>query len=100
MAYCLPFLRAQVEVVQPKVIVALGKTAVDGLLGPDPKRRMGRIRGQWAEFAGIPLIPTFHPSYLLRNNNNRTKRAVWEDLLQVMERLEMPVSEKQRGYFL
>lgn len=99
MAYCLPYLRAQVEVVRPKVIVALGKTAVDGLLGPDPRRRIGRIRGQWSEFAGIPLLPTFHPSYLLRNNNNRTKRQVWEDLLQVMERLDMPVSEKQRGYF-
>lgn len=99
MAYCLPYLRAQVEVVQPKVIVALGKTAVDGLLGPDPARRMGRIRGQWSEFAGIPLIPTYHPSYLLRNNTNRTKREVWEDMLQVMEHLGMPISDRQRNFF-
>jgi len=99
MAYCLPYLRAQVAVVQPKVIVALGKTAVDGLLGPDPARRMGRIRGEWHTFADIPLIPTFHPSYLLRNNNNRTKRQVWEDMLKVMEHLKMPISEKQRGFF-
>lgn len=100
MVYCLPFLRAQVEIVKPAAIIALGKTAVDGLLGPDPKRRMGQIRGQWSEFAGTPVLPTYHPSYLLRNNSNSTKRQVWEDFLAVMERLEMPISEKQRGYFL
>lgn len=100
MAYCLPYLRAQVAVVQPKVIVALGKTAVDGLLGPDPKRRISQMRGHWFEFAGIPLLPTFHPSYLLRNNSNRTKRVVWEDMMAVMERIELPISDKQRGYFL
>lgn len=100
MAYCLPYLLAQLEIIQPKVIVALGKTAIDGLLGPDSKRRMTRIRGQWTEFNGIPLVPTFHPSYLLRNQSNRTKREVWEDMLAVMERLEMPISDKQRGYFL
>jgi DNA polymerase len=100
MAYCLPYLKAQLAVVQPKVIVALGKTAVDGFLGPDPKRRMGQIRGQWTEFEGIPLIPTFHPSYLLRNNTKATKRQVWEDMLEVMRRLEMPISQKQQGFFL
>jgi uracil-DNA glycosylase len=100
MAYCLPYLRAQVEVVQPKVIVALGKTAVDGLLGPDPKRRMSQLRGRWSEFDGIPLLPTFHPSYLLRNNSNKTKRMVWEDMMTVMERIGMPISDKQRGFFL
>jgi DNA polymerase len=103
--YCLPYLRAQVEIVRPKVIVALGKTAVDGLLGPDSTRRMGKIRSQWHEFEGIPVMPTYHPSYLLRNEKlgsqaNRSKRMVWEDMLKVMERLAMPISEKQRGYFL
>ncbi len=100
MAYCTPYLKAQLEIVQPKVIVALGNTAVEGLLGHDPKRRIGRIRGQWMEFAGIDLIPTFHPSYLLRNQTLATKRLVWEDMLAVMEKLSMPVSDKQRGYFL
>jgi DNA polymerase len=99
-AYCLPFLRAQLAIVRPQVIVALGKTAVDGLLGPDPKRRMGAIRGTWSSFADIPLMITFHPSYLLRNQSKQTKRMVWEDLLQVMERVGLPVSDKQRGYFL
>ncbi len=100
MAFCLPYLRAQVEVVAPKVIVALGKTAVDGLLGPDPRRKMGQVRGKWHEFLGIPLLPTFHPSYLLRNDTLRTKRMVWEDMMQVMERVGMPVNERQRRYFL
>lgn len=99
MAYCLPYLRAQLAIVQPQVVVALGKTAVDGLLGADPKRRMTRIRGHWQEFEGIPVMPTFHPSYLLRNNSKETKRHVWEDMLLVMERVGLPISEKQRGFF-
>lgn len=99
MAYCLPYLLAQLEIVRPKVIVGLGKTAIDGLLGADPKRRMGQIRGQWQSFNDIPLMPTYHPSYLLRNQSLQAKRMVWEDMLAVMERLGMPVSEKQRGFF-
>jgi len=104
MNFCLPYLKAQIGIVQPKVIVALGNAAVTGLLGPDPDRRMGSIRGTWQEFAGIPLMVTFHPSYLLRaesqNNPNAKKRLVWEDMLQVMEKVDLPVTEKQRGFFL
>ncbi|MGB0415675.1 MAG: uracil-DNA glycosylase [Coraliomargarita sp.] len=100
MAFCLPYLKAQLEIVQPKVIVALGNTAVTGLLGPDPTRRMSDVRGTWSEFSAIPLMITFHPSYLLRNDTLKTKRMVWEDMLQVMEKTELPISEKQRGYFL
>lgn len=99
MHYCLPYLRAQLEIVQPKAIVALGKTAVDGLLGPDSKRRMSTSRGRWHTFEGLPLMITFHPSYLLRNNTLKTKRLVWEDMLKVMERLQMSISDKQRGFF-
>lgn len=99
MNYCLPFLKGQLDIVKPKVIVALGKTAVDGLLGPDPKRRMGQVRGQWHSFQNIPLMPTFHPSYLLRNNTLKAKRQVWEDILLVMEKVGLPISEKQRAYF-
>ena len=99
MAYCLPYLRAQLEIVQPEVIVALGNTAIEGLLGHDPKRRIGKIRGQWMEYDGIPLIPTYHPSFLLRNQSLSNKRLVWEDMLAVMDRLQMPVSDKQRAFF-
>ena len=98
--YCLPFLRAQLEIVQPKVIIALGATAVNGLLGPDPKRRMGDVRGKWHEFQNIPLMITYHPSYILRSGTLRAKRTIWEDMLTVMEKVGLPVSEKQRGYFL
>lgn len=99
MRFCLPYLRAQFEIVRPKVIVALGNTAVSGLLGPDPSRRISAIRGRWHDFHGTPLMPTYHPSYLLRNSTLQTKRIVWEDMLQVMDRVGWPVSPKQRGFF-
>lgn len=99
MNFCLPYLRAQIEVVQPKVIVALGATAVDGLLGPDSKRRLGTIRGNWLEFEQWPLMVSYHPAYLLRNNTAKTKRMVWEDMLLVMEKVGLPISERQRAYF-
>jgi len=100
MNFCLPYLKAQIEIVQPKVIIALGNTSVSGLLGADPKRRMGSVRGTWENFESTPMMITFHPSYLLRNDTLKTKRMVWEDMLQVMEKIELPISEKQRGFFL
>ncbi|MDR2200672.1 MAG: uracil-DNA glycosylase [Puniceicoccales bacterium] len=100
MQFCLPYLIEQVEIVRPKVIVALGATAVSGLLGYDKNRKMSSVRGQWHEFYGIALMVTFHPSYLLRNGSIRMKRIVWEDMLKVMERVGMAISEKQRNYFL
>lgn len=100
MAYCLPNLRAQIEIVNPRLIVALGATAAAGLLGAGSFKALGEVRGKWKEFAGKPLMVTYHPSYILRNQSNRSKRMIWEDLLKVMERAELPISEKQRGYFL
>ena len=99
MNFCLPYLRAQLEIVKPKVIVALGKTATDGLLGPDPQRRLGQMRGSWHESSNIPMMVTYHPSYLLHNPSKSSKRKVWEDMLLVMDKLELPISEKQRGFF-
>ena len=99
MAYCLPFLRASIDIVQPELLVALGGTAAQGLLG-EKFTTLGALRGKWHDFAGKPLMVTYHPSYLLRNNSNRSKRLVWEDLLKVMERTALPISDKQRGYFL
>ena len=100
MDFCLPYLKGQLEIVEPKVVVALGKTATDGLLGHDPKRRLGQIRGSWHEALGFPMMVTYHPSYLLHNPSRTSKRKVWEDFLLVMEKLEMSVSEKQKGFFL
>src|SRR5258708_6400267 len=99
MNFCLPFLRAQLQIVQPQVIVALGKTAAEGLLGQGTFKAVGDVRGRWHTFAGVPLMVTYHPSYILRNQSNSSKRAIWEDLLKVMERVALPISEKQRNYF-
>jgi len=98
MQTCKPYLMEQIEIIQPKVIVALGATAVEGLLGT--RAPMNQLRGRWNEFDGTPLMITYHPAYLLRNQAPSEKRKVWEDMMQVLERLEKPISEKQRNYFL
>jgi uracil-DNA glycosylase family 4 len=97
MATCIPFLHEQIDLIQPKVLVALGATAVEGLLG----KTVGitKLRGTWKTYRNIPLMPTYHPAYLLRNQAMSEKRRVWEDMLQVMEKLQMPISEKQRKFF-
>ncbi len=98
MQTCLPYLRQQIEIIQPRAMVALGATAMEGLTGSvEP---MNRLRGRWHEFEGIPLMATYHPAYLLRNQSLSEKRKVWEDMLLVLERLGKPISEKQRNYFL
>ena len=98
METCFPWVKRQIEIIQPKVMVALGGTAVEGLLGKMPSG-ITRLRGNWQAYRGVPVMPTFHPSYLLRNQSWVIKRHVWEDMMQVMEHLNMPISEKQRGYF-
>ena len=100
MRYCLPYLKAQIEIIKPQVVVALGMTAVNGLLGVDPSRRMGKIRGKWQIYEGADLMITYHPSFLLQYASAEMKRLVWEDMMAVMERVEIPISAKQKGYFL
>ncbi len=100
MRYCLPYLRAQIEVVKPRLLVALGSTAAQGLLGFRSFKALGDVRGRWHDFGGRPLMVTYHPSYILREPTNRKKRLIWDDLLQVMERAGLPISERQRGFFL
>lgn len=97
MATCLPWLEKQIELIKPRVMVALGATALEGLLGATGP--VGKMRGRWLDFRGIPVMATYHPAYLLRNQSNTEKRKVWEDMLQVLERLEKPISEKQRRFF-
>jgi DNA polymerase len=85
MQRCMPFLDEQINVLEPKVIVALGATAVQGLLGTS--EGITRLRGQWKLYRGrIPVMPTFHPAFLLRQPGS--KREVWQDLQDVMRRLE------------
>jgi uracil-DNA glycosylase family 4 len=98
MQTCRPYLVEQIDVIQPKVLVALGAVAVEGLLGT--RGTMRELRGRWHTYNSIPLMITYHPAYLLRNQAPSEKRKVWEDMLQVLERLERPVTERQRKYFL
>ncbi|MGZ6081210.1 MAG: uracil-DNA glycosylase [Myxococcaceae bacterium] len=83
---CQPFLEAQLHAIRPEVIVALGKFAAQTLLRTDTP--ITRLRGQWREYVGIPLMPTFHPAYLLRNPPE--KKAAWTDLRAVMARFPKP----------
>jgi DNA polymerase len=80
---CLPFLLKQIEAIQPQVIITLGKVSTQALLGTQAP--ITRLRGQWQKYGKIKVMPTFHPSYLLRFPKERHK--TWEDMLQVMEYL-------------
>jgi DNA polymerase len=99
MEACLPFVRAEIGIVKPECIVALGGTAAEGLL--KLTGTVTSMRGPWHDFEGTPVRVTYHPSYLLQSGGNtNVKRQVWEDMLAVMEKLGLPISDKQRGFFL
>ncbi len=99
MRVCLPFVRAEIGIVKPECILALGGTAAEGLLGLTGT--VTSMRGAWYDFEGTPVRATYHPSYLLQSGGStNVKRQVWEDMLAVMEKLALPISEKQRGFFL
>ncbi|MCF7855841.1 MAG: uracil-DNA glycosylase [Candidatus Pacebacteria bacterium] len=91
---CLPYLKRQIGLLQPKVVVALGATALTGLVEMPKGMGITRARGTWLRFAGIDLMPTFHPAYLLRNPN--VKKYVWEDLQAVLRRLDKPIPEVKK----
>jgi uracil-DNA glycosylase family 4 len=86
-AACEPFLAAQIRAIKPKVLITLGKHAAHTLLGVQTP--ITRMRGKWGEYQGTPLMPTFHPAYLLRNPAE--KRAVWEDVKEVLRFLGRPL---------
>ena len=96
-AFNLPYLRAQIDVVAPRAVVALGAQAFEALHGRTPS--ITQARGQWFDLSGVPLLPTFHPNYLLHTPSATAKRTVWEDFLLLMEKLGLPISEKQRAFF-
>ena len=98
MSTCIGYLIEQIEIIQPRVVVALGATAVQGLLGTRGAMRL--LRGTWRSYHDTPLMITYHPSYLLRNQSPGEKRRVWEDMMAVLEKLDRPISERQRNYFL
>jgi len=80
-AACIGYLKRQIELIHPEVIVLLGATAVNFLLGK--REGITRLRGKWLGYDGIPVMPTFHPAYLLRQES--AKREAWADLRQVMK---------------
>lgn len=96
----LPVLQFEVGVVKPRVIVALGVIAARALLqlGDLPLAACRQVKD--AAFCGVPVVVTHHPSYLLRTTALAERRLLWEDMLRAMEIAQLPISERQRGYFL
>jgi DNA polymerase len=85
-AACRPFLERQLRSIRPRVIVTLGRPASQTLLGRSVA--ITKVRGDWQEWEGIPLMPTFHPAYLLRSYTRETRQAVWDDLRAIRARVE------------
>jgi DNA polymerase len=92
-ATCTPYLERQIEIVRPRVIVTLGRPALQYML--NQKISISRMRGQWQTWRGIKLMPTFHPAYILRNYTRETREAVWSDLNQVLSELQMPIPSRR-----
>ena len=93
--HCAPFLYKQLETLQPRAIVTLGKFAGQTLLGIEES--MGRMRGRWHDWRGVPVMPTYHPAYLLRRQqegDRRDKGRTWEDLQKVMKLLGLEQPSK------
>lgn len=104
MAVSVKYILSEIQIVKPKVIVALGGTAAEGLL--EVAGSVASMRSKFHDLNGIPVMVTYHPSYLLRQESepdkskaNREKRKVWEDILRVMEKLNLAISDAQKGYF-
>lgn len=91
-ATCTPYLERQLEIVRPKVIVTLGLSATRYMLQANSS--MGRLRGQWHDWRGLKVMPTFHPAYLLRSYTPANRAMVWNDLQEVMRELGMPIPSR------
>jgi uracil-DNA glycosylase family 4 len=92
---CTPYLVRQLEIIRPQVIVTLGLPASKYML--ESKLSMGRLRGQWHNWHGIKLMPTFHPAYLLRAYTEENRAMVWSDLKEVMKEVGLPIPARARG---
>lgn len=97
LAACIGFLHAQIEAIGPKAIVALGSPAAKYLLNTTVG--ITKLRGTWGEFRGVPVMPTYHPSYVLRNGGDKSplKRDVWEDIKKVLALLGRPLPATKRA---
>ena len=94
-ATCAPYLVRQLEIIRPRVIVTLGRPALQYML--NQKISISRMRGQWLTWRGIKLMPTFHPAYILRSYTPEVRAAVWSDLQQVMDEIGLPRARGARG---
>lgn len=92
-ATCTPYLERQLEIIRPGVIVTLGLPAVKYMMN-DPKLSMGRSRGQWREWRGIKLMPTYHPAFVIRSYTDENRAAVWSDLQMVMKDLGLALPKR------
>jgi len=97
-AFNRPYLLAQIEIIKPQIIVAVGAQAFGALTHLTTP--IMQIRGQWQKVDGLEVLPTLHPNYLLHSPSLSNKRLVWEDFMQIMTKLGMPISDKQKAYFL
>jgi uracil-DNA glycosylase family 4 len=86
-AACGPYLKSQIDIISPSVIVTLGSPASKYIL--ETTTGITRLRGTWGTYNGIPVMPTFHPAYLLRHYTNETRTQVWSDMKQVIEKLSI-----------
>lgn len=87
--HCRQYLERQLELVQPRFLCALGACAAQNLLGTS--QSIGKLRGRFHDYKGIPVMCTYHPAYLLRGRNPQSKREVWEDMKKLLERMGRPV---------
>ncbi|MGA2442380.1 MAG: uracil-DNA glycosylase [Tepidisphaeraceae bacterium] len=92
---CTPYLVRQLEIIRPKVIVTLGLPSAKYML--NSRLSMGKMRGQWYNWRGIKLMPTFHPAFLLRSYTEENRAAVWSDLKQVMAEVGLPIPSRASG---
>lgn len=93
---CLPFLLLQIEMIRPSIIILLGSTALKGLIDPDGK--ITQVRGKWMEWNDIQVMPTFHPSALLRNPE--LKKDVWDDMKLVVQKYREVVDPHHRSQYI
>lgn len=92
-ANCSGYLKRQLEIIQPKFLCCLGGTAAKYLLGTD--QAIGKLRGRFHEYQGIPVVVTYHPAYLLPHRNPAAKKDVWEDMKMLLAKMGRPVPEKK-----
>lgn len=94
-AACLPFLLLQIEIIRPSIIILLGATALKGLI--DPNGKITQVRGKWMEWNHIHVMPTYHPSALLRNPE--LKKDTWEDIKLVVQKYQQVVDPTHKSPF-